>query len=123
MINKAIKEAKKHLEDLYCGKCNIYEYRPSKDPITKRTVNKEVCVIENQPCRLSSKSISKASEGNVSTVSKVITLFISPEITIKPGSKIVVTQNNVTDTYKNSSKSAIYYNHQEIELELFEGYA
>ena len=90
MINKAIKEAKKHLEGLYCGKCNIYEYRPSKDPITKRTVNKEVCVIENQPCRLSSKSISKASEGNVSTVSKVITLFISPEITIKPGSKIVV---------------------------------
>ena len=123
MINKAIKEAKKHLEGLYCGKCNIYEYRPSKDPITKRTVNKEVCVIENQPCRLSSKSISKASEGNVSTVSKVITLFIPPEITIKPGSKIVVTQNNVTDTYKNSSKSAIYYNHQEIELELFEGYA
>lgn len=123
MINSSIKQARKHLEGLYLGKCNIYEYRPFKDPITKRTINKEVCVIENQSCRLSNKSVTKTSEGNVSTVSKVITLFISPEIIINPGSKIVVTQNDVTDEYKNSSEPAIYTNHQEITLELFKGYA
>lgn len=123
MINKAMQQAKKAIEGLYNGRCNIYEYRPFKDPITKRTVNKEVCVIENQPCRLSSKSVPQTSEGNISIVSKVITLFISSEININPGSKIVVTQNNVTDEYKNSSKPSMYSNHQEITLELFKGYA
>jgi hypothetical protein len=51
-------------------------------------------------------------------VSQVVTLFISPEVYIPPGSMIEVTQNNVTRTYKHSGISAIYTNHQEIILEL-----
>ena len=50
-------------------------------------------------------------------------LFISPEVEIKPGSKIVVTQNGVTTEFSNSGKPAIYTNHQEIMLKLFEDYA
>ncbi|BBM48390.1 hypothetical protein JMUB3933_1906 [Leptotrichia wadei] len=51
-------------------------------------------------------------------MSQVVTLFISPEVYIPPGSMIEVTQNNVTKRYKHSGISAVYTNHQEIVLEV-----
>ena len=112
--------AKKAIESLYNGKCTVIEYQTYKDPITKRTTSKEVMVLENQPCRLSYKTIAKTTEGNVSEVVQVTKLFLDPSIEIKPGSKIVVSQNNRTVAYKNSGVPAIYSNHQEIALEIFE---
>ena len=50
-------------------------------------------------------------------------LFISPDITIKPGSKITVTQTGVTTEYTGSGVPAVYPTHQEIMLELFESWA
>ncbi|WP_270943108.1 hypothetical protein [Romboutsia lituseburensis] len=123
MLNEALKKAKKHLESLYTGTCTIYEYEPVKDPDTKRTISKEVVVIENQPCRVSYKNIQTSGEGNMSKLSQIIKLFLSSDVCIKPGSKIVVTQNNTTTEYKNTGEPAIYSNHQEIVLELFKGWA
>lgn len=123
MLNEALKKAKKHIESLYTGTCTIYEYKPVKDPDTKRTTSKEVVVIENQPCRVSYKNIQTSGEGNMSKLSQIIKLFISSECSIKPGSKIVITQNNTTTEYKNTGEPAIYSNHQEIVLELFKGWA
>ena len=51
------------------------------------------------------------------------TLFISPDVVIEPGSKIVVTQNGKTVAYKQSGEPALYNTHQEIILELFERWA
>ncbi|HBG2041483.1 TPA: hypothetical protein KPJ55_003470, partial [Clostridioides difficile] len=53
MVNKS----RKAIEMLYRDKCTIVEYQPIKDSITKRTNNKEVVVLENQPCKLSYKNI------------------------------------------------------------------
>ncbi|MCC0658339.1 hypothetical protein IC175_17425 [Clostridioides sp. ES-S-0123-01] len=117
MVNKS----RKAIELLYRDKCTIAEYQPVKDPITKRTNNKEVVVLENQPCKLSYKNITSTEQGKVAKLEQTIKLFISPNISVKAGSKLIITnQNNVTKEYVRSGESAIYPNHQEVILELLE---
>lgn len=112
------------IESLYNGKCTIAEYRSVKDAVTKITVKQEIITATNQPCRLSFKTITSTSLGDgAATISQVVKLFIAPEIQINPGSKITVTQNNVTTDYQSSGKPAMYANHQEIILKLFDGWA
>lgn len=55
--------------------------------------------------------------------SQIIKLFMSPEIEIKPGAKITVTQAGVTETYECSGTPAVYETHQEIILKLAGRYA
>ena len=113
-------KTRKAIEMLYRDKCTIIEYQPVKDPVTKRTNNKEVIVLENQPCKLSYKNINSTEEGKVAKLVQTIKLFISPNISVKAGSKLIITtQNNITREYVRSGESAIYPNHQEIILELF----
>ncbi|EMJ5361257.1 hypothetical protein QCG12_004022, partial [Clostridioides difficile] len=58
-----VSKTRKAIEMLYRDKCTIVEYQLIKDPVTKRTNNKEVIVLENQPCKLSYKNIVSATEG------------------------------------------------------------
>ena len=111
------------IERLYKGKCTIAEFQPVKDPVTKVTSKQEVNVLTDQPCRLSFKNISSTSAGDAATVNQIVTLFIAPEIVIKAGSKITVTQNGVTTAYTRSGQPAVYSNHQEVILQLFKGWA
>ncbi|VHX85444.1 phage protein [Clostridioides difficile] len=116
-----VSKTRKAIEMLYRDKCTIVEYQPIKDPITKRTNNKEVVILENQPCKLAYKNIVSATDGKVSRLEQTIKLFISPDIEIKAGSKLIITnQNNITKEYVRSGESAIYPNHQEIILELLD---
>lgn len=108
-------KTRKAIEMLYRDKCTIVEYQPIKDPVTKRANNKEVIVLENQPCKLSCKNIVSATEGKVAKLEQTIKLFISPDIEIKAGSKLIINDKE----YVRSGESAIYPNHQEIILELF----
>ncbi|UWD48758.1 hypothetical protein NYR90_00125 [Clostridioides difficile] len=110
-----VSKTRKAIEMLYRDKCTIAEYHPIKDPITKRTNNKEVVVLENQPCKLSYKNITSATDGKVAKLEQTIKLFISPNIEIKAGSKLIINNKE----YIRSGESAIYQNHQEIILELF----
>ncbi|EQG59721.1 hypothetical protein [Clostridioides difficile] len=72
-------------------------------------------VLENQPCKLSYKNIVSATEGKLAKLEQTIKLFISPDIEIKAGSKLIINDKE----YVRSGESAIYPNHQEIILELF----
>nr|CCL05056.1 Putative phage protein [Clostridioides difficile E13] len=112
---KMVSKTRKAIEMLYRDKCTIVEYQPIKDPVTKRTNNKEVIVLENQPCKLSYKNIVSATEGKLAKLEQTIKLFISPDIEIKAGSKLIINDKE----YVRSGESAIYPNHQEIILELF----
>ena len=114
---------RKAIESRYNGLCNVYEYESVKDDVTKITSQKEVAVLENQPCKLSFESISATDSNGAPVKSMSAKLFISPDVKIKAGSKIVVTQNGETTEYSNSGSPAIYSNHQEIMLELFDKYA
>ncbi|HFL3655998.1 TPA: hypothetical protein ACG3P3_003756 [Clostridioides difficile] len=107
-------KTRKAIEMMYRDKCTIIEYQPIKDPITKRTNNKEVIVLENQPCKLSYKNIVSATEGKVAKLEQTIKLFISPNVSVKAGSKLIINNKE----YVRSGESAIYPNHQEIILEL-----
>jgi hypothetical protein len=116
--------ARKAIESLYLGRCSAYEYRSVTDPVTKIAEPGEVPVLAEQPCRLSFKTISSASSDNgAAPVTQIVKLFIAPEIIIKPGSKITVTQNGVTADYQSSGQPAVYSGHQEIILKLFAGWA
>lgn len=124
-LEAARKAARKAHESVYYdGLCAIVEYGSVTDPETKRTTQKEITVVENQPCNLSFEKISTVVQTDtVAAVSQGTKLFLSPEITVKSGSKIVVEQNGVKTEYSTSSEPAIYPEHQEIMLELFKGWA
>ena len=64
-----------------------------------------------------------AQSDSVNAVAQIIKLFLPPDYSISPGSKLVVTQNGVTTEYKNTGQPFIYDSHQEIELELFKEWA
>ncbi|WP_207725993.1 hypothetical protein [Clostridium facile] len=113
----------KAIESLYCGTCSVYQKEKQKRP-DHSTSFVEKLVLENQPCRLSfSSSPANGLDGNVRSVSQSIKLFLSPNTTIAPGSKIVVTQHGKTIAYKSSGIPSVYRSHQEINLELFQGWA
>lgn len=111
------------IERLYNGKCTVTEYRDQKDPITKVTRKQEIPSIIEQPCRLSYKNILSTKQDGAPIVKQSVKLFISPNVQIKPGSKITVTQNGITRDYQSSGEPAVYSTHQEIVLELFKGWA
>lgn len=114
---------RKAIEMTYMGSCTITEYQSYKK-VNKSTGHTEVVIIENQPCKLSFSKITNVSPGEAaSMVVQTAKVFIAPEIIIKPGSKLTITQNGVTTEYKNSGEPAMYNTHQEIMLELFKGWA
>lgn len=121
---KVVNKARNAIESLYDGCCTITEYRKIKKE-NKSTGFSEVVVVENQPCRLSFQTVNSttATEMGASAVTQSVKLFLAPEIKVKPGSKITVTQNGVTTEYQNSGVPAVYGTHQAVVLELFKGWS
>ena len=117
-------KARKAVESLYDGKCTITEHQKIKKE-NKSTGFQDVVVLEDIPCRVSFKTISNTSQTDTgaSAVVQVAKVFLAPEIQVKPGSKLTITQKGVTTEYKSSGKPAFYSTHQEIVLELFKGWA
>lgn len=128
MIADAIRQAQKMhrraLEATYDWSLTVVEYQQLKNPKTKLTEKKEVVVLEDQPCKLSHDSVQpSAKERGAEEVFQLIRLFLAPEVKIKPGSKLSVSQNGVTRAYQCSGTPAVYATHQEIILTLFERWA
>lgn len=106
---------------LWTGKCTIYEYQNVTDPETFQTIQKEVAILEDEPCRLSYNHEQATNiQSGAAVVSQSITLFIRKDLVIKPGSVIEITQNGVTEKYKGSGQPAVYSNHQQIVLQIYE---
>lgn len=116
--------ARKALESTYEGKATVTEHRKEQDKDTGLISYKDVAVLENQPCRLSfSKITSTDGNGRAVKAAQETKLFVSPDVCIKPGSRITVTQNGATTDYTYSGIPAVYCTHQEFVLELFERWA
>lgn len=114
-----IYRTRKAIERLYTGVCDVYEHQNIVNPTTKRTTQTEIKVLENKPCRVSYGTTTATNNSDkVPTIAQEIKLFIAPELTIKAGSKIKVTQNNVVRWYQASGEPAVHSNHQEITLDL-----
>lgn len=115
----------RYIGGLFDGRCDIYEY-VAETAENGSSVQKEQAAALDVPCRLSyttrlSYSGLKSSGGYAAVPAnnavQQIKLFLGPDITVKPGSKVVVTQNGVTEAYKNSGEAAVYPSHTEIVLE------
>lgn len=113
--------ARKYIEMMYNAACDVYEYQSVTDEVTHITSKAPVCVLEGQKCKISTTNINVANNANGAPQRAMsVKLFIAPEVAIKPGSKIIVTQNGITTAYKSSGEPGRYTNHQEIMLELFD---
>ncbi|MDP4152884.1 MAG: hypothetical protein Q8865_05500 [Bacillota bacterium] len=113
-----------HLEALWKGVCTITVRNETVDPVTKRTVFLPEDIVRDEPCRISFKTFAQASEsGTGNKIVQIVSLFLASDISVPAGSKITVTQNGRTNIYKNSGVPAVFSTHQEITLELFEGWA
>lgn len=112
---------KNPLSILWVGRCTIFEYQDITNPTTYQTTQELVPVLTDEPCRISyNREQSTNIQSGAAVVSQSITLFIRPDLVIKPGSVIEITQHGVTEKYKGSGQPAVYCNHQEIVLELYE---
>lgn len=123
-IKAAQEAARRAIEATYFGTLTVTEMRKVKDGKSKLTRNDPVVVLEGQPCKLSFETLKAAGQSDsAAIVMQVTKLFVSPDISIKAGSKITVTQDGVTTDYTCSGVPAVYPTHQEIVLELFEKFA
>jgi hypothetical protein len=115
--------ARAMIEETYDGICSVYVYGSTVDPETHITHKGETLIYEDIPCRISFKNNNLNDSQPTETAAKPvqkIKLLTSPDANIPKGSKIKVTQNNVTRTYKSSGEPMMYYTHQEIILEIFD---
>lgn len=113
--------ARTAIESTYFGECDVIEFIEEKDPKTKVTSHKEEIVLEKIPCRLSfSEKKAAVPTETAAEISGGAKLFVSPDVVIKSGSKIVVRQDNMVRVFRASGVPAVYPTHCEIMLELFE---
>lgn len=111
---------RKAIESTYTGTCTIIEHQKILNA-DKSTGFQDVPVLTGQRCRVSFSTVKSVNQSDGSaTAIQVVKLFIAPEIQVKPGSKLIVTQDGVTTEYKQSGQAAPHGSHQEIVLELFD---
>ena len=123
-MEAARKAARRAQEATYEGICTIYECRDVTDEKTKLSSEEEVAVIEDQPCKLSFEKLNSVVQTETAAVqAQGVKLFLAPEIAVGSNSKIVVTQNGITNEYSASGVPAVYSTHQEITLESFRGWS
>ena len=123
-IQAAQKAARKAIEATYFGTLTVTELQKVKNEKSKLMEESEVVVLQDQPCRLSFEKLQTAIQSeSAATITQSTKLFVSTDVTIKAGSKLTVTQDNVTTDYTRSGAPSTYPTHQEITLELFKEYA
>ena len=121
---RAYKAARKAIESRYTGICYAYEKRDILDPDSKITSQVETEVLTRQPCRISYSRVQTSEPSETAAGIEIIAkLFIALEINLRPGSRVVVTQNGATREYTASGEVALYATHQEILLNLMERWA
>lgn len=116
--------AGKALMSLWTGRMTVTVREQVKNEETKQMEFAEKNVIENAPCRLSYSAAAPVRDsGGAPEIGQTVKIFCAPAPDIPEGSKIVIEQNGRTAAYKRSGTPAVYTNHQEITLELFERWA
>ena len=118
------KRYKKAVQSLWDGKATITVREGVLNEANGRTEPVERVLVTEEPCRISHTTV-KATEPSeeAAVVAQSVTLYIDPSVDIREGSKITVTQKGVTRDYERSGTPAVYSVHQEVPLELWEGWA
>ena len=117
---------RKALERLWKDRCSIFIREEVTDPVTHLTDSEEKPLLQDQLCKLSFETLTSTNGDEVATAQQVVKLFLSPDVKVPAGCKIVVTRPNDmerTFTYARSGEPGVFSNHQEIMLEPFRGWA
>ena len=117
---------RKALERLWKDRCTVYHRVKVTDPKTKLTDFDEKPLLQDQPCKLSFETLTSTNGDEVATAQQVVKLFLSPDVKVPAGCKIIVTRPNDVErtfTYSRSGEPGVFSNHQEIMLEPFRGWA
>ena len=120
MVNKAVQKA---LAALWTDRVTVYQNQKVTDPVTHITDFREVAILEDQPCKLSFETLAAAEGDPAAAVSQAVKLFLSPDVVIPAGCKVIVTRQGRTFTYASSGEPGVFRDHQEISLTLFKGWA
>lgn len=99
------------------GVCTVYVRENQRDPITNLTRQTEAVRLEGEPCRLCFKQSELAAGDNAADIPQQILLLVDKDADIPPGSRIEVTQNGETASYRHSGAAGVYTVHKEIALE------
>lgn len=123
-MQKAYTAARKAIESTFRGTMSVYEYGTKRDEKTKLQRSGETCILTDVPCKVSFESSTSAAQTDTAAkLSQSIKVFVSPNVEIKPGSKLLVQQDGTETAYKCAGQPAIYPTHREYNLELFKGWA
>ena len=118
---------RKALERMWKDRCSVFVQAEITDLDTNLTDFQETPLFEDQPCKLSFKALdTTTTTGNVAVMTQGVKLFLSPDVVIPAGCKIVVKRFNDLErefVYSQSGEAAPFTNHQEITLTLWEGWA
>lgn len=115
---------KKAIQSLWDGRATITVRNGALDERTGRTGPVERVTASGLPCRISFAAVKPTEPaGEGARTAQAVKLLIDPSVEIPEGSKITVTQKGVTADYGRSGKAAVYTDHQEVPLELWEGWA
>lgn len=105
------------IEATYEGRCTVTEFQQVKDPNTKVTKQKEVVVLHDQLCALSQVTLSAAqSNDTANRIDYDAKLFLSPDVTVKAGSRIRILQDGMDYEFESAGDPFRYPTHQEIKL-------
>lgn len=107
------------LKKLWNDRCDVIIKENIKDARTGKTKQADAVVLRELPCRLSFKTVTipTQTDSAARTVQSTV-LFLSKDVTVPPGSKIVVTHEGVKREYTQSGVPSVYSYHQEIPVEL-----
>lgn len=110
------------VERKYNGICTVYGFTETTDA-NNITTKAEKALYTDQPCRMNVESNPNVADAEIPALSQIITLFCSPALAIAPGSKVVITQEGRTESFKAGGIAAVYSTHQEITLTTEKEYA
>lgn len=117
---------RKALEWMWRDRCWVYIQEETTDPVAHLTDFEEKPLLENQPCKLSFETLNATSGDEIPVATQAVRLFLSSDVDVPPGCKIVVKRFNTLErkfTFTKSGIAAVFTNHQEILLTEFKGYA
>ena len=117
---------RKALERLWKDRCSFYVQQEDTDPDTNLTDFQEVPLLEDQPCKLSFEKLTSTDGDHAAGKFQNVKLFLSPDVEIPAGCKIVVRRFNDLErefTFSHSGESGVFTNHQEIYLDNWKGWA
>ena len=103
MVNKAVRTA---LERLWKDRCSIFIREEVTDPVTHLTDSEEKPLLQDQPCKLSFETLTSTNGDEVATAQQVVKLFLSPDVKVPAGCKIIVTRpNDVERTFTSGGRN------------------